>query len=258
MYTTGEIARLAEIAGPRSVSCWPSTPRTSSGRGASSASRAPSPSSRRRSRRRAGRPQRRRSSRGRDAELTAARTCDVRAGSGGGRARRRCRQPWPGRHGVHASRSVGHAPAPQWHTRPPPRPARARGGGGRGVDGGPDRRGRRGARGRQRRRASHGDRGGVSGATVVDDTYNASPVSVAAALAFLAETPLPAGRRRIAVLGDMLELGPDEERLHREIGARAARERRARGGRVARRVDRRGSRASGRARVRGRGRRGGR
>ena len=61
-----------------------------------------------------------------------------------------------------------------------------------------------------------------SGATLVDDTYNASPVSVAAALDFLAETPLAAGRRRMAVLGDMLELGPDEERLHREIGARAA------------------------------------
>ena len=60
-----------------------------------------------------------------------------------------------------------------------------------------------------------------SGATLVDDTYNASPVSVAAALEFLAETPLPAGGRRIAVLGDMLELGPDEERLHREIGVRA-------------------------------------
>jgi UDP-N-acetylmuramoyl-tripeptide--D-alanyl-D-alanine ligase len=62
----------------------------------------------------------------------------------------------------------------------------------------------------------------ASGATLVDDTYNASPVSVAAALDFLAETPVPAGRRRIAVLGDMLELGPDEERLHREIGTRAA------------------------------------
>jgi len=62
----------------------------------------------------------------------------------------------------------------------------------------------------------------ASGATVVDDTYNASPVSMSAALDFLAETPVPAGRRRLAVLGDMLELGPDEERLHREIGAKAA------------------------------------
>lgn len=62
----------------------------------------------------------------------------------------------------------------------------------------------------------------ASGATLVDDTYNASPISVSAALDFLAETPLPDGRRRLAVLGDMLELGPDEERLHREIGAQAA------------------------------------
>jgi UDP-N-acetylmuramoyl-tripeptide--D-alanyl-D-alanine ligase len=62
----------------------------------------------------------------------------------------------------------------------------------------------------------------ASGATVVDDSYNASPVSMSAALDFLAETPVPAGRRRLAVLGDMLELGPDEERLHREIGTRAA------------------------------------
>jgi UDP-N-acetylmuramoyl-tripeptide--D-alanyl-D-alanine ligase len=63
----------------------------------------------------------------------------------------------------------------------------------------------------------------VSGATIVDDTYNASPVSVGGALDFLAETPIAPGRHRYAVLGDMLELGPDEERLHRAIGARAAR-----------------------------------
>jgi UDP-N-acetylmuramoyl-tripeptide--D-alanyl-D-alanine ligase len=62
----------------------------------------------------------------------------------------------------------------------------------------------------------------VGGAQLIDDTYNASPISVGAALDFLAETPIAPGRRRLAVLGDMLELGPDEELLHREIGARAA------------------------------------
>jgi UDP-N-acetylmuramoyl-tripeptide--D-alanyl-D-alanine ligase len=62
----------------------------------------------------------------------------------------------------------------------------------------------------------------ASGARLVDDTYNASPVSMSAALEFLGETALAGGRRRLAVLGDMLELGPDEELLHREIGARAA------------------------------------
>ncbi len=59
------------------------------------------------------------------------------------------------------------------------------------------------------------------GATVIDDSYNASPESVVAALTFLAETPVGRGRR-LAVLGDMLELGPDEERLHRQVGAAAA------------------------------------
>ena len=62
----------------------------------------------------------------------------------------------------------------------------------------------------------------ASGARLVDDTYNASPVSMTGALEFLAETPLPPGGRRLAVLGDMLELGADEERLHRQIGVVAA------------------------------------
>jgi UDP-N-acetylmuramoyl-tripeptide--D-alanyl-D-alanine ligase len=50
--------------------------------------------------------------------------------------------------------------------------------------------------------------------TLVDDAYNASPVSVAAALETLGRrTPGPGGRR-IAALGDMLELGPAEAELH--------------------------------------------
>jgi len=58
----------------------------------------------------------------------------------------------------------------------------------------------------------------INGATVIDDTYNASPASVLAALNLLAEL---AGRR-IAVLGDMLELGAVEEESHRMVGVRAA------------------------------------
>jgi UDP-N-acetylmuramoyl-tripeptide--D-alanyl-D-alanine ligase len=60
----------------------------------------------------------------------------------------------------------------------------------------------------------------ASGARIYDDTYNANPASMRAALETLASLP---AARRIAVLGDMLELGPEEERLHRETGRAAAR-----------------------------------
>jgi UDP-N-acetylmuramoyl-tripeptide--D-alanyl-D-alanine ligase len=53
---------------------------------------------------------------------------------------------------------------------------------------------------------------------VLDDCYNANPMSMRAALDELAAT---AGGRRVAVLGDMLELGPGEVRFHEEIGAHA-------------------------------------
>lgn len=53
---------------------------------------------------------------------------------------------------------------------------------------------------------------------VVLDCYNANPMSMTAALDDLATT---ATGRRVAVLGDMLELGPDEKRLHAELGAHA-------------------------------------
>ncbi len=53
---------------------------------------------------------------------------------------------------------------------------------------------------------------------VLDDCYNANPMSMRAALDELAAT---AGGRRVAVLGDMLELGPEEGRFHEEIGQHA-------------------------------------
>jgi len=61
------------------------------------------------------------------------------------------------------------------------------------------------------------------GVTLLDDSYNANPMSMRAALDELASTARRGGeRRRIAVLGDMLELGPDAVSFHREIGAYAA------------------------------------
>jgi UDP-N-acetylmuramoyl-tripeptide--D-alanyl-D-alanine ligase len=60
---------------------------------------------------------------------------------------------------------------------------------------------------------------GINGARLVDDSYNASPESVLAALNLLRELP---GRRKVAVLGDMLELGSETEPAHRRVGNRAA------------------------------------
>ncbi|HRO14940.1 MAG TPA: UDP-N-acetylmuramoyl-tripeptide--D-alanyl-D-alanine ligase, partial [Paracoccus sp. (in: a-proteobacteria)] len=54
----------------------------------------------------------------------------------------------------------------------------------------------------------------LGGITLLDDSYNANPASLAAGLATLER--LPAGRR-VAILGDMLELGADEIALHRAI-----------------------------------------
>jgi UDP-N-acetylmuramoyl-tripeptide--D-alanyl-D-alanine ligase len=57
------------------------------------------------------------------------------------------------------------------------------------------------------------------GMVLIDDCYNANPMSMRAALDDLAAT---APARSVAVLGDMLELGPGEPAFHREIGAHAA------------------------------------
>ena len=57
------------------------------------------------------------------------------------------------------------------------------------------------------------------GVAVINDCYNANPMSMRAALDELART---ATGRRVAVLGDMLELGAaDERRYHRELGEQA-------------------------------------
>jgi UDP-N-acetylmuramoyl-tripeptide--D-alanyl-D-alanine ligase len=58
---------------------------------------------------------------------------------------------------------------------------------------------------------------GPDGATILDDTYNASPASTIAALNLLDELE----GRRIAVLGDMLELGYYEQEGHEKVGMRA-------------------------------------
>jgi len=59
---------------------------------------------------------------------------------------------------------------------------------------------------------------GYNDSTLIDDTYNASPPSTIAALNLLQEME----GRRIVILGDMLELGSEEEIGHRLVGARAA------------------------------------
>ncbi len=72
--------------------------------------------------------------------------------------------------------------------------------------------------------AGRGDRiEAPGGVLVLDDCYNANPMSMRAALDDLAATASERGGRRVAVLGDMLELGPDAVSYHEELGRQAGR-----------------------------------
>ena len=59
----------------------------------------------------------------------------------------------------------------------------------------------------------------ASGATLIDDTYNSNPD---AAVKALESAYALSAQRRLAILGDMLELGPEEEAYHAQVGQRAA------------------------------------
>ena len=54
-------------------------------------------------------------------------------------------------------------------------------------------------------------------ATLIDESYNANPASMTAAIGLLGVAPVSEGGRRIAVLGEMLELGPDAPELHANL-----------------------------------------
>ncbi|MCC5971438.1 MAG: UDP-N-acetylmuramoyl-tripeptide--D-alanyl-D-alanine ligase [Pararhodobacter sp.] len=60
------------------------------------------------------------------------------------------------------------------------------------------------------------------GFTLIDDAFNANPTSMDAALKVLAASQPGPGGRRIAILGDMLELGPDEMDLHSALARHPA------------------------------------
>ena len=60
---------------------------------------------------------------------------------------------------------------------------------------------------------------------MIDESYNANPTSMRAAFELLAGTNPGPGGRRVAALGDMLELGPRSGELHAELGEDLARAR---------------------------------
>ncbi|MEQ9519622.1 MAG: UDP-N-acetylmuramoylalanyl-D-glutamyl-2,6-diaminopimelate--D-alanyl-D-alanine ligase [Parvibaculum sp.] len=67
------------------------------------------------------------------------------------------------------------------------------------------------------RGARHVVRAGERQFLVIDESYNANPASMKAAFATLSHAQVETGAHRIAVLGDMLELGHDEVKMHRDL-----------------------------------------
>ncbi len=63
---------------------------------------------------------------------------------------------------------------------------------------------------------------GIKDSIIIDDTYNSSPAAARAALEVLAEIPIEKKARRLAVFGDMLELGNYTQQGHREVGHKTA------------------------------------
>jgi UDP-N-acetylmuramoyl-tripeptide--D-alanyl-D-alanine ligase len=63
----------------------------------------------------------------------------------------------------------------------------------------------------------------AAGFTVVDDSYNSNPRSLLSIVRTITEASAKGTRRRVVVAGEMLELGPEGERMHREAGWEIAR-----------------------------------
>jgi UDP-N-acetylmuramoyl-tripeptide--D-alanyl-D-alanine ligase len=63
---------------------------------------------------------------------------------------------------------------------------------------------------------------GIKHTLIIDDSYNSSPAAATCALATLAKIPARAGARKFAVLGDMLELGPETANAHQSVGQAVA------------------------------------
>lgn len=63
---------------------------------------------------------------------------------------------------------------------------------------------------------------GIKNTLIIDDTYNSSPEAAKSALLTLSKISVKEGAKKIAALSDMLELGPETENAHREIGFKVA------------------------------------